>query len=147
MTTLKKLRSGSGDIFSSRKRSQIMSSIKAKNTKLEKSVFRELRKRGFRFATHYSNIVGKPDIAIPSRKKAVFIDSDFWHGWRYSSRPFPLKNEFWHKKLLLNRKRDVFVTRKLRRLGWNVFRIWEHQLKKDKSKALMRIEAFLKKRY
>jgi DNA mismatch endonuclease (patch repair protein) len=138
MDTLRK----SGDIFSRKKRSEIMSGIKSKNTNLEKEVFRELKEIGLRFKTHY-DVLGRPDIAIPSLKKAVFIDSDFWHGWRYPSWSFSTNKEFWNKKILANKARGVLVTRKLRRLGWNVLRVWEHQLKKDRRGTMAKIEKFL----
>ena len=37
--------------------------------------------------------------------------------------------EFWAKKLQANKDRDKFVTRELRKLGWKVVRVWEHELK------------------
>ena len=143
MPTHKKSKTKSGDIFSRKKRSEIMANIKGKNTRLEKTIFDDLQSEGFRFVTHYSGVVGKPDIAIPSEEKAVFIDSDFWHGWRYTTWTFPSSKKFWNQKILANRKRDAFVTRKLRRTGWKVLRIWEHQLKKDRSDTMKKIKLFL----
>jgi DNA mismatch endonuclease (patch repair protein) len=133
----------SGDIFSRRKRSELMSAIRETNTKLETGIFRELRAEGCRFKTHYSAVVGKPDIAIPSKKRVVFIDSDFWHGWRYPRWTFSTKNAFWDAKITANRARDAFVTRKLRSSGWKVLRVREHQLKKDRAAALKKIKKFL----
>ena len=57
-----------------------MSKIRSKNTKAELIVFRELRKRKIHFQKHYKKVVGSPDIAIPRKKIAIFIDGDFWHG-------------------------------------------------------------------
>lgn len=135
----------SKDIFSVQKRSEIMSKIRSKNTKLELDVFTDLRKRGVRFSTHHKGVLGNPDILILYKKRALFIDSDFWHGWRYPSWSFESTNDFWHKKILSNRRRDIFVTRKLRRLGWSVLRVWEHQIKKDRLGILNKMEKFLKK--
>ncbi len=36
---------------------------------------------------------------------------------------------FWEKKLQGNKDRDQFVNRELRKLGWKVVRVWEHELK------------------
>jgi DNA mismatch endonuclease (patch repair protein) len=116
------------DIFSKRKRSEVMSVIRSKNTGLEKRVFLALRRRGITFKKHYDRIIGKPDIVIPASKKVVFIDSDFWHGWRYPSWSHKFTSDFWKKKIESNRRRDRFVTRKLRSLGWKVLRVWTHQL-------------------
>src|SRR5579864_4703091 len=125
MSHIKKQKYQSRDIFSRKKRSEIMSAIKSKNTKLERNVFEYLRRKRIRFIAHCRRLIGNPDIAIISEKKVIFIDSDFWHGWRYPKWSFSSTNEFWHKKISSNRKRDVFVTKKLRRMGWRVLRIWE----------------------
>lgn len=68
------------DIFSSEKRREVMSRIRGKNTKAELIVFRYLRKEGVYFQKHYKRAPGSPDIALPRKKRAVFIDGDFWHG-------------------------------------------------------------------
>ena len=65
------------DKFLKEKRSLIMSKIRSKNTKIEVNVFRELRKRGIYFQKHYKGTIGNPDIALPRKKKAIFIDGDF----------------------------------------------------------------------
>lgn len=126
-------------------RSRIMSKIRGSNTKFEKEVIRALRRRGVWFQTHYKNIIGKPDIALPSQKKAVFLDSDFWHGWQYTRWSNKLTTDFWRNKIENNKKRDKKVTTTLRKKGWKVFRVWEHEFKKDFDKAIDQIEHFLKK--
>ncbi len=120
-----------------------MASIKGKNTKQERLVFRFLRENGVYFQRHYSKVIGCPDIALPSKKKAVFIDGDFWHGWEliHEKRIFP---EYWREKIMRNMDRDVRNRRTLRRKGWSVLRVWEHQLKADEDKALKKILIFLK---
>ncbi|RZD19594.1 MAG: hypothetical protein EVG15_00760 [Candidatus Acididesulfobacter diazotrophicus] len=72
------------DKFTKEKRSEIMSNIRSQNTKVEILVFRELRKRKIYFQKHYKKAIGNPDIALPRKKKAVFIDGDFWHGYQFS---------------------------------------------------------------
>lgn len=121
-----------------------MSAIKSKNTSFEVKIFQELKKRGLRFKTHHSQAVGVPDVVIPREKKAVFIDSDFWHGWRFSKWSSSLSNDFWKNKISGNIKRDAFVTRKLRKHGWKVLRVWEHQLKKNRVSTLSKLEKFLR---
>jgi G:T-mismatch repair DNA endonuclease (very short patch repair protein) len=39
---------------------------------------------------------------------------------------------FWKKKLAGNKTRDRMVNRTLRRSGWRVIRIWEHELQSRK---------------
>ena len=132
------------DIFSKKKRSQIMSAVKSKNTKLEKTVISALKKEGLKFKTYYVGVIGKPDIAIPSIKKAVFIDSDFWHGWHYAKWAHKLTSNFWTTKIESNRKRDIKVNRVLRKNGWKVLRVWEHQIKKDPGTVILKLFKFLK---
>ncbi len=67
------------DVFSKAKRSEIMSRIRAKDTRIEKTVFSYLRKKKIYFQKHYSKVAGNPDIALPAEKIAVFINGDFWH--------------------------------------------------------------------
>ena len=131
------------DSFSKKKRSEIMSRIKSSNTAFETAVFKELRKTKIRFKTHYSQIVGKPDIALPAAKKAVFLHSDFWHGWQLPKwRPRLLKR-FWVEKIERNRVRDKKVILKLRRHDWKVLVVWEHQINQNRNKYMRKIETFL----
>lgn len=132
------------DIFSRRKRSEIMSSIKSKNTVLEKRLFYLLRKRGLKFRTHYGGVIGKPDIAVPKSRKAVFLHSDFWHGWRLPAWEHILPSEFWKIKLKKNRARDKKVLLALRRKGWKVMILWGHSFRKDPESSVARIVRFLK---
>ena len=117
------------DVFTKQKRSEIMSRIRATNTQLEKRVFRYLRRKGIYFQTHYTKALGKPDIALPKRKIAIFIDGDFWHGWHFEARRKSLPKIYWQEKIRGNIARDKRNRASLRRKGWKVLRVWEHQLK------------------
>jgi DNA mismatch endonuclease (patch repair protein) len=133
----------SHDIFSKKKRSQIMATVKGKNTLLEKEVFAFLRKKEVKFEKHCPDIVGKPDIVIRKKKKVLFIDSDFWHGWRYPKWKLKLTSDFWIKKIEANRKRDRKVNRILKKEGWKVLRVWEHQIDKNFNGSMEKIVKFL----
>lgn len=123
-----------------------MSRIRSQNTSLEAAVFNFLKKERIFFKSHYRAISGSPDIAVPAKKKAIFIDGDFWHGWRYQQRKRQTPKIYWRGKIEGNIARDKVNRKKLRRAGWKVLRVWEHQLKKNRGEALGRIAAFLKKR-
>jgi len=132
------------DIFTKKKRSEIMSCVKGKNTKVELLAFRYLRSRKIYFQRHYSRIVGKPDIAIPSQKKAIFIDGDFWHGRDFEK----IKNKltpYWRDKISKNILRDKRNRRIIKKQGWMVMRIWESALLKSKDKNFEKISFFLRK--
>jgi DNA mismatch endonuclease (patch repair protein) len=133
------------DIFTKEKRSEIMSKIRSKNTKLELVVFKFLRLHRVHFQKHYRGVRGTPDVAVPSRKLAVFVDGDFWHGYRYPTWKKKMKPGFWRKKIEGNRARDRRNFAALRRNGWKVLRVWEHEIKKDPFGSLSRIKTFLAK--
>jgi len=129
-----------GDIMSPQKRSALMSRIRGTGTKPEKAVEMILREMGIEFETHCHDLPGRPDFVLRHRAIAIFIDGDFWHGWRFPVWRLKL-SEKWEKKIELNRIRDVRNHRLLRRRGWKVVRIWEHQLEKDAAVCANRIKA------
>ncbi|MHB8913825.1 MAG: very short patch repair endonuclease [Minisyncoccota bacterium] len=133
------------DIFTKEKRSDVMSRIRPKNTKPEILVFRHLRKEGVYFQKHYRRApAGTPGIALPSKKLAVFIDGDFWHGYRFPQWKDKLPKKYWQDKIQANIDRDRRTFARLRRAGWKVLRVWEHNLKSDKKeKAFEKITRFL----
>lgn len=120
-----------------------MSKIRSSNTRQEKLVFKYLQCKKIYFQKHYKRVPGNPDIALPRKKKAVFIDGDFWHGWKFKERANKLPKEYWKEKIGNNIKRDSKNRRKLRLKGWRILRIWEHQLKKKEQQTLEKIVNFL----
>ncbi|MCL5009022.1 MAG: very short patch repair endonuclease [Patescibacteria group bacterium] len=130
------------DNLTKEQRSYTMSRIKSKNTKIEILVFNEFRRAGIIFKRHYSKLPGKPDIAVLKNKKAVFIDSDFWHGWQYPRWKNKL-NRYWSEKIGRNRIRDRKNIRLLRKLGWETIRIWGHQLERNHRRTLNKAVKFL----
>ena len=131
------------DCFSKEKRSEIMSHIRSTNSKAEAIVFSELRKRGIYFQKHYQRVIGKPDIALPRKKTAVFIDGDFWHGRKKDIERLP-KN-YWQDKIAGNMKRDQEINKCLHDLGWKVLRVWEKDIitKKTRESEINKIVDFL----
>lgn len=122
-----------------------MSLIKPKGTKPETLVFRHLRKQKIYFQKHYKKAVGSPDVAVPSRKLAVFIDGDFWHGWKFSQWKKKIPKKYWQQKIEANIRRDKKTFAALRRKGWKVLRVWEHELKaRTRAATLLRIEKFIR---
>ena len=78
------------------------------------------------------------DCGICSIGVAVFVDGDFWHGWRFPTWRLKL-SEKWEEKIAANRRRDARNHAKLRRCGWTVVRIWEHQMERDPGACLRRV--------
>lgn len=119
-------------------RSYAMSRVKLREGPLELSMQRELRKIGLRFQCNYKKLKGSPDIVFVKRRVAIFIDGDFWHGWRLPAWEHKL-SEFWRSKLRANRKRDQRNFRHLRAANWIVIRIWEHEIRSDSGRCIERI--------
>lgn len=117
-----------------------MSKIRSKNTKFEEDFIFSLRKATRKqFRTYIADIKGKPDIVFDRRKVCVFLDSDFWHGWQYPRWKHLLKNDFWRDKIERNRVRDKKTTIFIKRKGWKVVRIWEHQIKNKANDCMRKI--------
>lgn len=113
--------------MSEEKRSQLMGRIRGKDTGPERAVASLLMTHRFKFERHATDLPGRPDFVFRSRRLVILVDGDFWHGWRFPAWEEKL-SPFWREKIAANRARDARNTRKLRRSGWMVVRVWEHQL-------------------
>lgn len=137
------------DVFSSVKRSEVMSGIRGKGNKsTELALAAVMRKAGitgwrrhvaFRLilSDAESRIRGgqlrrsliRPDFTFRRERLVVFVDGCFWHQCPIHSK-MPKENaEFWFKKLTANTVRDKATDIALMKKGWRVLRIWEHELK------------------
>ena len=85
--------------------------------------------RGYRL--HRSDLPGKPDLAFGKAHVAVFVDGCFWHGCPECYRRPKNNKEYWIAKLGKNQARDRRVNEELLALGWDVLRIWEHNVRRD----------------
>lgn len=126
------------DNLTPEQRSYAMSRVKGKDTGLERLVRSELHKRGLRFRKHVKDLPGKPDVVFRRAKVAVFIDGDFWHGYRFPAWEHKV-SDFWKEKISKNRERDQRNFRKLRRMGWKIIRIWQHEVKNGLDACIDRI--------
>lgn len=115
-----------------------MSRVRTKDTDIERLVRSELHRRGFRFRKHVKSLPGCPDLVLTRGKVAVFIEGDFWHGYRLPMWELGLQ-PFWRDKIRRNRRRDLSNFRKLRRRGWIVIRLWQHQIVRDLDACVSRI--------
>jgi DNA mismatch endonuclease (patch repair protein) len=93
---------------------------------------------GYRFRKHVSHLPGRPDLVFPRARVIVFIDGDFWHGYRLPTWESHL-SKFWREKIQRNRERDKRTFAKLRAMGWNVIRLWQHQVERDPDQCIRRI--------
>ena len=126
------------DNLSRAARSYCMSRVRSRDTGPELLLRSGLHRLGFRFRTHASGLSGRPDIVLTRFRIAVFVDGDFWHGYRFPQWCGSLA-PFWHKKISTNRLRDRRNFQRLRRQGWTVVRIWEHEIETNLTSCVTRI--------
>lgn len=117
-----------------------MSRVRNKDSKAELALRRALHAAGVRYRLHAPDVMGRPDIVIRSRRLAVFVDGDLWHGNPEEVRRrgrsslaelFPTRTEWWVAKIERTMARDRDVTDTLRASGWTVIRLWEHDVLRD----------------
>ncbi len=128
------------DNLTPEQRSFCMSRIKGKDTGLEMRVRSALHRRGLRFRKHVKDLPGKPDVVFRKARVAVFVDGDFWHGYRFPSWEDKV-SDFWKKKINKNRERDAANHRRLRQMEWTVIRLWQHEVEEDFDACIDRILA------
>ena len=131
------------DIFTKKKRSEVMSRILGRgNKKTELALLRLLRKLRITGWRRHVRMKGNPDFVFRKKQVVVFVDGCFWHGCPRHGH-FPRTNRaFWTKKIRRNRERDKRTSAALREKGWTVLRIWEHELaRKNEAKLERRIRA------
>jgi DNA mismatch endonuclease (patch repair protein) len=119
------------DTLSPAARSQQMSRVKSKDSKPELLVRRLLHSLGYRYRLHRKDLPGRPDLVFPARKKIIFVHGCFWHRHACSlGKRVPKSNQqFWLPKLEANRLRDINIRKKLENLGWEIFVVWECEIK------------------
>lgn len=132
------------DVFSRRKRSEIMTAIKSSGTSPELRTRSAVRKLGYRFKTVDNTLPGKPDIVLRREKVVIFVHGCFWHQHKGCSRCFMPKSnkKYWRTKLERNVQRFRAVRRALNRLGWSVFVIWECQTKDEERLERVLLQKF-----
>jgi DNA mismatch endonuclease Vsr len=130
------------DVFSKKKRSQVMAAIRSRGNKAtELKLAAVLRAAGITGWRRNQPLPGRPDFVFRHARLAVFVDGCFWHGCRWHCRMPKSRGGYWGPKISRNRARDKAVSALLRRAGWRVHRIWEHSLRSQA--ALSRLQAIL----
>ena len=117
------------DTVTPKRRSEIMSNIRAKGMKPEMAVRRIAHAMGYRYRLHRKDLPGKPDLVFPGRRKVIFVHGCFWHqhsdaACRIARRP-KSNRDYWLPKLESNVARDAKHQAELAELGWKVLVIWE----------------------
>lgn len=154
------------DVFSKAKRSEVMSRIRSHGNKdTEQRLAAIFRAHGitgwrrqvairFQVSGSKSRVSGRkdskletwnlkpsksvrPDFVFRAERLAVFVDGCFWHGCPEHFRRPQTRQKFWDAKITRNQARDAEVTKALRKAGWRVLRLWEHDLAVKREKRLL----------
>lgn len=108
-----------------------MLATRGRDNARERALRSELHRRGLRFRLHRALIEGNlrrtVDIALPAARVAVFVDGCFWHGCPIHATEAKSNAQWWREKIDANRLRDRDTDRRLRKTGWTVLRIWDHE--------------------
>jgi len=102
----------------------------AKDTVPELAIRRFLHASGYRYRLHVrpdAKLNRRADIVFRKAQVAVFVDGCFWHGCPLHFVEPKTNPEYWRSKIARNRIRDEETTKALRKSGWKVVRVWEHQ--------------------
>lgn len=123
-----------------------MKGNKGKDTAPELLVRRLLRQGGHPGYRLHWKAPGRPDIAYPGLRVAIFVNGCYWHRCPHCSPPMPKAHaDFWAAKFTANEARDTRNTAELVAAGWTVLTIWECQLKADPLSAIQPTLAVLRR--
>lgn len=116
-----------------------------RNTKPELFLRRLLREAGYPgYRLHWKKAPGRPDIAYPGRKVAIFVNGCFWHRCPHCNPPLPKAHrEYWTLKFEQNLERDARKTHELEGVGWRVLTVWECELRDDPALVASAIRALM----
>ena len=113
------------------------------NKSTEQALIQLFRKIGIKGWRRNYRIAGAfPDFVFPKLKIVVFADGCFWHGHDCRTLRPKTNRKYWDEKIEKNQERDNTIKERIESKGWNVFRIWECEIKKgelsEKFKSLFR---------
>ncbi len=123
------------DVFTAEQRSAVMARVKGRDTRPELALRRLLHRAGYRYRLHLKDVPGRPDLAFPRRRAAVFVHGCFWHGHDCArgARAPKANAAYWSAKIGRNRARDAVVQAALESQGWRALVVWECELKQPRA--------------
>ncbi|KTE36430.1 hypothetical protein ATE62_14640 [Sphingopyxis sp. HIX] len=126
---------------------RLMARFRSQDTKPEIAVRRLLHRLGYRFRIHVGRLPGKPDIALPKYRTAIFVHGCFWHrhaGCKVATVP-KTRQDFWQAKFEGNIQRDRRNASELEAMGWQVIIVWECETR-DIDRVAEALESALRSR-
>jgi DNA mismatch endonuclease (patch repair protein) len=123
-------------------RAALMRKIKSSKTTPETKLKNALRREKIKYRSYNAKLLGKPDIVLLNKKVVIFVDGEFWHGYKWAKKKKKIKahRDYWIPKIEKTIKRDKNYNFKLMKAGWKVLRFWEQEIKKDLQKCMTKIK-------
>jgi DNA mismatch endonuclease (patch repair protein) len=110
---------------------RVMQGNVRRDTEPEMRIRRLLHRRGLRYRVDTAPLPAitraKADLVFRRAQLAVFVDGCYWHGCPQHYVASRSNSRYWHEKIEANRARDRRVNTVLRKNGWTVLRVWEHE--------------------
>src|SRR5690349_5229967 len=122
-----------------------MKAARQRDTTPEKALRSELHKRGLRYrvdARPIKELNRRADLVFRAAKVAIFVDGCFWHGCPKHGTQAKANAQFWKNKIQRNQERDAETNKLLRKAGWKVLRVWEHELREPAKVAKKLLKHF-----
>lgn len=120
-----------------------MAAVRQRNTEPELMLRRALYAAGIRgWRCNWRGAAGRPDLAWPALRIAIFVDGAFWHGHPSRHRP-GRSGTYWDEKIAGNVARDRRIDAELQAGGWQVVRIWDFEVRRQLAGVVERVVALL----
>lgn len=119
-----------------------MKAVKPRDTAPEKALRSALFRKGLRYRVDARPIKvfnRKADIVFRTANIAVFVDGCFWHGCPIHGTQAKANAGFWRNKIKQNQLRDLDTNEKLKKMGWKVIRVWEHENSEKAAEKILKI--------
>ena len=106
---------------------------------------RALHALGARYRLHRQIAKGcTPDLVLPKRRLAVFVDGDYWHSCPVHRQGKIVRgpnSELWMAKFARVKQRDQRADELAEAAGWRVVRVWECAIRADATAAAREVLA------
>jgi len=120
----------------------VMRANKRSNTQPELRIRKLVHAAGLRYRIDTKpekDLNRRADIVFRQAKVAVFIHGCFWHGCPRHFKSPKTNKRFWQTKIERNIQRDKETRNILRKRGWRVIEIWEHQSSESGARSIVRV--------
>ena len=133
------------DRISREQRSRNMVAVRSSgNVTTELALIKLFKKAGIRGWQRRQKVSGiHPDFIFIKKRIAVFVHGCFWHGCGWHGEIPASNRKFWSNKINENKKRDRYVVRKLKVVGWKIVCFWEHEIEKKPKIVIAKIKKSL----